>query len=453
MTLHCQKCRVELRLDSSLQALNPASFKILSEAAKPAKLQPAELTPRTATAQERRRRYDEVSQQAGPPLYKREVSSSHMAKGDMSFVNVTDSMTGDQVVRSQEYSHPKTDARKMEMATRLFEVLSARSDIDHPICQDCTEILLEGLQERQASAVRERDAYLGFLKQAQQNMPTDEDTKKTRKELEGAQLEEKKALAELEVLEAEKTRMEEELAALEAEAEEVEEAEEKFWRDRNAFAQELADFRQERDSLQAQLSHDSKLLESLQKTNVYNDTFCIGYDGHFGTINGLRLGRLPDHPVDWSEINAALGQTVLLLAVVSEKLGFTIPGYRLVPQGSTSKLILQNPKAVVTGAGKTKGTVHELYNSGHLPFGLHLYGGFDSAMIAFVECVAAVGKHVERTGVKLPYEIQISKDSARVGGMKICLGGVGKEESWTKSCKYLLTCCKFLLALVSRSSA
>ena len=38
-------------------------------------------------------------------------------------------------------------------------------------------------------------------------------------------------------------------------------------------------------------------LEKLERTNVYNDAFCIGHDGVFGTINGLRLGRVPGIPV------------------------------------------------------------------------------------------------------------------------------------------------------------
>ena len=39
------------------------------------------------------------------------------------------------------------------------------------------------------------------------------------------------------------------------------------------------------------------MLEKLERTNVYNDAFCIGHDGAFGTINGLRLGRVPSVPV------------------------------------------------------------------------------------------------------------------------------------------------------------
>ena len=365
---------------------------------------------------------------------------------------VTDSPDGAQALSQQ-----------METTIRLFEILSARSDIDHPICSECTELLLDGLQKRQGSVLRERDAYVGFLKRAQQDVPTDEEKAKTKRDLEDAQRREKKALEELEALEAEKARMEDEIAALDAEAEDLDEEEERFWRERNAFTAELTAFQEERDSLQNQLAHDTKLLEALQRTNVYNDTFCIGHDGVFGTINGLRLGRLADHPVDWPEINAALGQAVLLLVVVSEKLGYKIKGYKLLPIGSTSKLILEDPDAVPTGAGKHKGTVHELYSSGSLPFGLGaFYGGFDTAMVAFLDCLRQLGDHVQRQsvsaatgspGMKMPYDIVTGKDTGKIGGVKIQLGGVGREEHWTKACKYVLTCCKFLLAHASHISS
>jgi beclin 1 len=37
--------------------------------------------------------------------------------------------------------------------------------------------------------------------------------------------------------------------------------------------------------------------QMLKKTNLYNDAFHIWHDGHFGTINGFRLGDLPSRQV------------------------------------------------------------------------------------------------------------------------------------------------------------
>ena len=50
-------------------------------------------------------------------------------------------------------------------------------------------------------------------------------------------------------------------------------------------------------ALRAAYAADSATLKKLERTNVYNDAFCIGHEGVFGTINGLRLGRVPGVPV------------------------------------------------------------------------------------------------------------------------------------------------------------
>ena len=469
----CQKCRTPLRIDGTLQDLNPASFNILANAA-PILEARAPDVPRSAAARERRQQYDHVSQQASSPIHKRHAASSQRdkVKPDMSYIM----LSGSQIVRPEDSEKTGASIAKIKTATAkkasdnlqggnhitaeglkqansLFETLSARSDIDHPVCSECTELLLDGLHERQASTTRERDAYVQFLKQAQEDIPTDEEKAKTSRDLEEAHRREKQALEELEALEAEKARMEDEIAALDAEADELDEEEEKFWRERNAFTAELTAYQEERDSLQNQLAHDNKVLEALQRTNVYNDTFCIGHDGLFGTINGLRLGRLADHPVDWAEINAAWGQTMLLLAVVAEKLRFTFRGYRLHPIGSTSRIEKIDADINGSTAGKPKGTVFELFTSGDVPlsFGL-LHRSSDSGMVAFLDCLRQLGEHVEKTpqgkdnaGLKMPYNI--AKD--KIGDVSIKLGNFGQDEQWTKACKYTLTCCKFLLAHAS----
>ena len=52
-------------------------------------------------------------------------------------------------------------------------------------------------------------------------------------------------------------------------------------------------------------------LRKLAQCNAINDAFHIWYAGPFATINGFRLGNLTTRPIEWTEINAALGQAVL----------------------------------------------------------------------------------------------------------------------------------------------
>jgi len=127
-------------------------------------------------------------------------------------------------------------------------------------------------------------------------------------------------------------------------------------------------------TLRAAYASDSATLEKLERTNVYNDAFCIGHDGVFGTINGLRLGRVPGVPVEWAEINAAWGQTLLLLYTIARKLDYTFDSYQLVPMGSFSRI-----------------EQHELYGSGDLHIGRLLHNRrFDFVMVAFLDCLKGI---------------------------------------------------------------
>jgi beclin 1 len=98
-------------------------------------------------------------------------------------------------------------------------------------------------------------------------------------------------------------------------------------------------FADERDVMLSAVKRLGKYDEDLRQTNVYNDSFYIWHDGLFGTINGFRLGRLPLQTVEWSEINAAWGQVVLLLDTMVKQKGFQFARHRLIPQGSFSKVV------------------------------------------------------------------------------------------------------------------
>ncbi|KAG9232934.1 autophagy protein Apg6-domain-containing protein [Amylocarpus encephaloides] len=485
--MHCQKCRTPLKLDGSLRDLNPAAFDLLLGAS--SQQQPKNIpSSRPAFPQERKQLYDRVSKNPSSPTFKRHISSPR--RGDtsssdstntaMSFVMLTESQVVPPPIKSPGDTNPRRrsrdDARnldsakdegkamsqEMERVSRLFEILSARSDIDHPICVECTELLVEGLQRRLDVATKERDAYSGFLKQVNADIPTEDEVKDAQEQLAKAGADEAAAIEELKKLEKEKAGMDKEIAELEDEARVLDSEEEKFWRERNAFAMKLAEFQNIRDSVNQQYNHDSQLLEKLQRTNVYNDTFCIGHDGNFGTINGLRLGRLSNVTVDWQEINAAWGHTLLLLATVAEKLGFKFNGYELQTMGSTSRIIrydYPSPSASRAGSQQSSSNhppskkILELYSSGDMPLGLtFMHRKFDTAMVAFLACMKQLGELVEKESsspnggrtLSLPYLIEGDK----IGDVSIKLG-IAQDDAWSRACKYTLTCCKFLLAHAS----
>jgi len=105
-------------------------------------------------------------------------------------------------------------------------------------------------------------------------------------------------MEELNAAETELSNLLSEIKRLEAESTALNAEETNFWRSRNAFSLSLEQFQNERNEVNIKYDHDARLLERLQRTNVYNDAFCITHDGFFGVINGLRLGRLPNRQVE-----------------------------------------------------------------------------------------------------------------------------------------------------------
>lgn len=499
--MYCQKCRVPLHLDKSLEDLNPAAFDLLVGST--GKSVPSIPNPSASSRipSDRKALYEKATSSNPVALHKRTIpppatpfggnnptiqQSQHGFKNppDMSFVMLTESQVAPPQPPSQDQPNPaqenqnrsgKTNGRvgngdeeslsyDVERATRLFSILSAHSDIDHPICTECTDMLLVSLQSRLQASTKERDAYIQFLKTLNNSIPTEEEVASAENALQKAKEQEAKAFEDLIALEREKAGLDAEIAALEEESQALDKEEAAFWASRNAFTERILDIQTSRDALDAKYAHDTLQLERLSRTNVYNDTFCIGHDGFFGTINGLRLGRLPTQNVEWSEINAAWGQTLLLLATIAEKLGFTFQGYRLKPMGSTSHIEKleypqQSPEESRQQAGSggrlppnvavgsPKVTSLDLFSSGDVPLGrLIHHRRFDAGMVAFLECLAQLGTAVDR----LPYPIKGDKIGDPPLSIKLGAGFSGpSDENWTKACKYALTCCKYLLAHTS----
>lgn len=401
----------------------------------------------------------------------------------MSFIYLTESQVGHPIDQSltPEVSPRKAASRSpapskssntgsdtprgddVDRINRLFEILSSRSDVDHPICVDCTDMLVDGFQKKLEASTRERDAYIHYLKDVRANQPTENDKQTWKEATRKAEKAKAAAMEQLKKLEKEKDVLDEEILALEEESRQLDREEEKFWRERNEFATKMTDFQSERDSINTKYNNDSLLLQKLSRSNVYNDTFCISHDGNFATINGLRLGRLSNKPVDWPEINAAWGHALLLLVTVADKLEFKFQGFEPQPLGSTSKIIRYDASSPASSKLTSRGVMQpppkkqilELYSSGDMPLGLtFMHRKFDNAMVAFLELVRQLGSHVYRqtepTGrpLSLPYKI----DGDKIGDTSIKLG-IAQDDGWTKACKLTLTCCKFLLAHASNVSS
>uniref|UniRef100_T1E8Z0 Putative beclin-like protein n=1 Tax=Anopheles aquasalis TaxID=42839 RepID=T1E8Z0_ANOAQ len=326
----------------------------------------------------------------------------------------------------------------LRIKAELFDTLSNNSEIDHPLCDECTDTLLELMDKQLKVAEEEWNDYNNYLKKLE---TTDDvpDIAKLEQELNGLQLEENKLMEELSALSREEQSIRQAVQEQEKEKQRLEYEEQKYWREYTKHRRDVITTEDEFRSLECQMVYAQSQLEKLKKTNVFNATFYIWHSGPIGTINNFRLGRLPSVAVDWSEINAAWGQTCLLLSALARKMSFSFKQYRLVPYGNHSYI-------EVLGEGKEL----PLYGNGGFRF---LWDSkYDAAMVAFLDCLQQFKEEIVRrdTDFCLPYLMEKGKiEDASTGSSFSIKIQFNSEEQWTKALKYLLTNLKWMLTWVS----
>ncbi|DAZ99507.1 TPA: hypothetical protein N0F65_005379, partial [Lagenidium giganteum] len=334
------------------------------------------------------------------------------------------------------------DGSDLSWFQELLDCSSYRLQKTTPSCHDCELDIVRSLEQSFANLKSEKDQYEAFANEFEalareqgidpvigdigDHSVVDDDDEKELKELEE---EERKLMQQLEALEQDAAQLAQARREVWATGKDLEQLIHGTFAE-GAFLQHLLGIsRDERQSVGIFSVHASDMLRRLLRYNVCNDVFHIWHDREFGTINGLRLGRLPSKPVEWVEINAALGQAVLLLATIAERAGLEFTRNKLIPRGSFSRVV------------NMYGKEYSLFSDG----GMFRRRGFNQAMILFLECVDDAGRRAmkEEPSLKFPYKIQRGK----IGDLPISLGN---DEQWTKALKFMLTHLKWLLAWVAK---
>ncbi|OSD07088.1 APG6-domain-containing protein [Trametes coccinea BRFM310] len=486
MNFVCQQCKQPLHLDASLVDLAPSAYDIVASSLPPApstshgrqssgaeklaqlpappsvkaawrnSVQGSPSTPVSPTAQ---RRQQQASRSG--PMHPNESfvllqdsvirnipsqlppTTQHARKPSFAKGRTTSTVPPAPPPEEPPHPNPSPLSHHLRSSLRLFNLLSSRTDLDHPLCAECTHILQGTLARQLEETKKERDGYIAFEKEVKKEKEREgSGVNKLEAEAKIDRLKEEERLAveQLKAAEREHQQLEEELKSLEREEKALEEEEADFWRQHNAHLLKQAEQADQLAALRAAYAADSATLDKLERTNVYNDAFCIGHDGVFGTINGLRLGRVPGVPVEWAEINAAWGQTLLLLYTIARKLDFTFENYRLVPMGSFSRI------EKTTGDKAT----YELYGSGDLHFGRLLHNRrFDFAMVAFLDCLKQLMDYVKSQDPSVDFPHQIVKDKIGEASVK---QQFSQEEAWTRALRHVLLALKILLKWATNGS-
>lgn len=100
-----------------------------------------------------------------------------------------------------------------------------------------------------------------------------------------------------------------------------------WWQEWNAYQHRIMVFNECRESARHRMEALERGMETIRGQNVLTDAFIISSNGPFATINGFRVGQLPTVHVEWNEINAALGESALLLHTLAGMIGFEFTEY------------------------------------------------------------------------------------------------------------------------------
>ncbi|KAJ2804941.1 Vacuolar protein sorting-associated protein atg6 [Coemansia guatemalensis] len=335
---------------------------------------------------------------------------------------------------------------------RVADRLEERSVLDHPMCEDCAEIMLRLLDRETSDCMREKQILDGIgataklvapvLSSGGDAKPKSADVAELEREIE-KQADLEQALTEtLGILDGQLEQLCEQISELDTEARLEETKSAQLHQQSNDLGFVLERCEAEQWALDEKYARLASQLTQLQRTNVYNDVFNISASEGIASINGFRLGgRSAPHNVEWAEINAAWGQALLLLQTVARRLELDFNGYRLIPMGSFSRI----ERAPDGGDGET--VTLELFGSGDLYLGrLFQNRRFDAAMVAYLECLRQVAQRITALNpqLRVPYAI----DHDKIGAASI-KPQFGQDDVWTRACRNTLMNARWALAFAS----
>lgn len=425
----CQRCCQPLKLDTSFNVLDRVTIQeliaplVTVAPSKQRGIRQGETAPEETFAENKQ---DGVSRKYIPPARMMSTESAN------SFTLIGDASDGGTM---------ENLSRRLKVTGDLFDIMSGQTDVDHPLCEECTDTLLDHLDTQLNITENECQNYKQCFELLSQLEVEEEETLLA--ELQHLKEEEEALIQELETVEEQRAAVAQDLAQSRIHSQQLDTEELQYQKEYSEFKRQQLELDDELKSVDNQMRYCQIQLDRLKKTNVFNATFHIWHSGQFGTINNFRLGRLPSVPVEWNEINAAWGQTVLLLHALANKMGLRFQRYRLVPYGNHSYLESLTDKSKEL----------PLYCSGGLRF--FWDNKFDHAMVAFLDCVQQFKEEVEKgdTGFCLPYRMDVDKgkieDTGGSGGSYSIKTQFNSEEQWTKALKFMLTNLKWGLAWVT----
>lgn len=341
-----------------------------------------------------------------------------------------------------------------QWAKEIFH-MSSIAGLELPLNDVGIQEGLAAMQQKLCEAIQERDCMETFVKQLQ-DMDSDGGDDAGLSENVASmppmmQLEEKSAMLNTTLSDLQERCVE--IAAikleLKANRRHLQQIENRYWASLYKLECDQSKMMSTNESAISRLSSTYYELTRLKRCYCFNDAFHIWYDGPFGTINGLRLGRLAVIQVPWDEINAAFGQVALLLSSLTGLLGVVIPNIELLPNGQHSKIKRHDGGPASSSSFVVR--THVLFYDASWNACSKLNQALAGLYIYLQELLAL--PLLDDKDLVPPYKIDLGGgDAPTIGGVPATITknlSTHSMETWTRSLKYLLTDIKWLLIWAS----
>lgn len=211
----------------------------------------------------------------------------------------------------------------------------------------------------------------------------------------------------------------------------------RYWEAYSSLHLHLLNVADVRDTLQRKMERTEDHLammdagNGLRRYEYFKIDVLSSSSPSIGAINGFRLGTLPSDVVEWWEINAAWGISVLLLEQLRKEVLMPLSskhrrGFWIEDVGAVTWLVRGSYPRVVTASA-----TYDLVG----PVSKIICLGYDRALVLFVKCLDVLGKALEARAGKPPHEISGSGD--KIGGTSVRYG-LSRDVTWTSALRRVL---------------
>lgn len=172
---------------------------------------------------------------------------------------------------------------KLQVTSRLFDILTDQSGIKHPLCEDCADFLIDQMDkklEKIEDECKEFRDYLSLLEKKstpEQKEKEEKMIKDLESQCEQLMAEEEAIMSQLKRIDEEHKEVKDEVDTYKQELEQIEKEETNYWLEYNHLKRNYFSCEDELQSVSCQLRYSQYELEKLKKTNVFNLTFHIWY--------------------------------------------------------------------------------------------------------------------------------------------------------------------------------